>query len=329
MRALVGATIVAVAVSLASQAAAHLGLRYPPSRYGEAVLKFGPCGVPRGERTENVTVLTPGASVEVAWDEYVDHPGHFRISFDADGDDDFVDPACLGGCNSTSPEIETYSNDTVLLDGIPDSPSGGESSVTVTLPDVECDRCTLQVIQVMYDKPPYVTPGNDIYYQCADLVLRRSVVEPPDTGFELSCVGDCDASGVVTVDELLTGVGVVLGQVSFNRCVRLENASVDAIVAAVGNALHGCSNARVREFPDFERFDFLRGPAFGFCPPYGSVLAATLRRETDGRYTLKSTVAERGMEGVDRCLIGSLRRRLYARNRPGMPCSDRGRISDG
>jgi hypothetical protein len=25
----------------------------------------------------------------------------------------------------------------------------------------------------MYDKPPYTTPGNDIYYQCADLVLRE------------------------------------------------------------------------------------------------------------------------------------------------------------
>jgi hypothetical protein len=53
----------------------------------------------------------------------------------------------------------------------------------VTLPDLVCDNCTLQVIQVMYDKPPYTTPGNDIYYQCADLVLRVGGA-PPDAGIE-------------------------------------------------------------------------------------------------------------------------------------------------
>lgn len=302
VRALTGTVVLAVAVTVASPSEAHLGLHVPPSRYGDAVLKVGPCGAPNGQRSDNVTELEPGASIEVVWDEYVNHPGHFRISFDADGDDDFVDPACLSGCNTRNPEIEMYSNDTVLLDGIADTPSGGESSVRVTLPDIECDNCTLQVIQVMYDKPPYTTPGNDIYYQCADLVLRRTV-EPPDSGSELPCIGDCDASGVVTVDELLTGVDVVLGQSPLTRCERLQRASVDALVVAVGNALHGCSNARAREFPDFERFDFLRGPAFGFCPTYDSVLASTLLREEDGRYTLKTTVAERGIEGVDRCLI--------------------------
>jgi hypothetical protein len=33
----------------------------------------------------------------------------------------------------------------------------------------------------MYDKPPYTTPGNDIYYQCADLILREGGA-PPDAG---------------------------------------------------------------------------------------------------------------------------------------------------
>jgi hypothetical protein len=297
-----GVTVLFVAMIFASPSAAHLDLSSPPSRYGGNVLKYGPCGVTNGQRSENVTTLEPGGSIEVVWDEYVDHPGHFRISFDADGDDDFVDPVCLSGCNTRTPEIEMYSNDSVLLDGIPDLPSGGVGSATVTLPDIECENCTLQVIQVMYDKPPYVTPGNDIYYQCADVVLRREV-EPPVIDFELSCAGDCDASGVVTVDELLTGVGVVLGRVPFERCRRLEGASVAAVVAALGNAMQGCATTRVRSFPDFERFDFLRGPAFGFCPEYDSVLAATLRREPDGRYILKTTIAERGVEGVDACLI--------------------------
>ncbi len=225
-------------MALAWPAAAHIGLRYPPSRYGDLVLKQGPCGVAGGTRSGNVTELEAGARIEVVWDEYVDHPGHFRIAFDGDGDDDFVDPACLSGCDTTAPEIETHSNDTVLLDGIADSPSGGQSSAAVTLPDVECDRCTLQVIQVMYDKPPYVIPGNDLYYQCADLVLRRAALPDP-------CRGDCNGDGRVSVDELIAGVRISLGTSALDECRAFDpeddgRVTIDDIIGAVASALSGC-----------------------------------------------------------------------------------------
>ncbi len=157
------------------EARAHLSLSSPASRYGPDILKTGPCGISGGERTGIVTYYQPGETIQVSWDEYVDHPGHYRIAFDEDGDDDFVDPATM---------MELYSNETVLLDGIEDKGPGDRDYVaTVTLPDVTCENCTLQVIQVMYDKPPYTTPGNDIYYQCADLVLRVGGA-PPDAGIE-------------------------------------------------------------------------------------------------------------------------------------------------
>jgi len=156
-----------------AEARAHLGLDSPASRYGPETLKTGPCGVAGGERTNNVTYYEPGETIDVSWDEYVDHPGHYRIAFDDDGDDDFVDPATM---------MELYSNGTVLLDGITDKGQGERDYlVKVTLPDLSCDNCTLQVIQVMYDKEPYTTPGNDIYYQCADLVLREGGA-PADAG---------------------------------------------------------------------------------------------------------------------------------------------------
>ncbi len=41
----------------------------------------------------------------------------------------------------------------------------------ITLPNEPCPACTLQLIQVMQDKPPW-GDGNDIYYQCADLVIE-------------------------------------------------------------------------------------------------------------------------------------------------------------
>jgi hypothetical protein len=257
VRVLSGLSALAVTAALAVPAAAHLALRSPPSRYGAGVLKVGPCGQAGGARTDNVTELEPGATIEVVWDEYVNHPGHFRISFDVDGDDDFVDPACLSGCDTRSPEIERYSNDTVLLDGIADTPEGGQSSASVTLPDVECDRCTLQVIQVMYDKPPYVTPGNDIYYQCADLVLRREAVPsatptPPCGPDELApcvgtCAGDCDSDGEVGVNELLTIVRIALGADDVAACPAGDvhgggTIQVDEIAAAVYRSLRGCGD---------------------------------------------------------------------------------------
>lgn len=66
--------------------AAHLSLMAPISRYGGGVLKVGPCGAPDGPR--NVNELEPGTTIEVEWNEYIDHPGHFRIAFDEDGDAD-------------------------------------------------------------------------------------------------------------------------------------------------------------------------------------------------------------------------------------------------
>lgn len=177
---LVLALLVASATALPSAALAHLSLTAPVSRYGPEVLKTGPCGVSDGERTANLTYFEPGETIEVRWDEYVQHPGHYRIAFDPDGVDDFVDPASM---------TDLYSNEAVLLDGIEDR-GERQYAVTVTLPDVSCDNCTLQVIQVMYDKPPYTTPGNDIYYQCADLVLTGGGApdggpEDPDAGSRL------------------------------------------------------------------------------------------------------------------------------------------------
>ena len=199
------------------------------------MLKEGPCGVAGGARSTTVTELASGSAVTVVFDEYVDHPGHFRIAFDTDGDDAFADPVCLAGCTTRQPDFELYGDPSILLDDIADT-RGGESRVTVSLPDVECDRCTLQVIQVMTDKPPYTSPGNDIYYQCADLALRRAAP---------ACAGDCNGDGRVTVDELTVGVRIALALAPVGQCTACDadgdgTVGVEEIVRAVAGALAGC-----------------------------------------------------------------------------------------
>lgn len=59
------------------------------------------------------------------------------------------------------------------------------------------------------------------------------------------CVGDCNANHVVTVDELLTGVKVALGGAALSKCTKIDASqdgavTVEELVAAVNNAVHGC-----------------------------------------------------------------------------------------
>lgn len=111
------------------------------------------------------------------WLETVDHPGHYRISFDLDGSDFFIPP------NTTATTVGL--DPTVMIDLIPDVqgnlPIAGRMYMQeITLPNVECANCTLQVIQLMTDKPPYTTDtlSDDVYFQCADIQLSNSAPPP-------------------------------------------------------------------------------------------------------------------------------------------------------
>lgn len=187
MRVLAFASLVAASVLSAGPASAHIQLVSPVQRHAEQ--KVGPCGVGAVDmRGPNVTTYAPGEKIVVSWMETVNHPGHFRISFDADGFDDFGDPASYD---------ELYSNPAVLVDGIADV-EGGMVEQEVTLPNIECENCTLQVIQVMTDKPPYEIGTNDLYYQCADIRLVGDVMgmttgEPGTTGGSDSSAGETSA----------------------------------------------------------------------------------------------------------------------------------------
>jgi hypothetical protein len=186
------ASSLAVALTVAPGAAlAHVQLSSPLQR--EAAQKTGPCGSSGSTRSGNICTYRPGSTITVRWDETVEHPGHFRISFDEDGDDDFVVPTGYD-------DIGPYEG--VLVDNIADrdvrSGDAGYSQ-EVQLPDVECDSCTLQLIQVMSDKPPYGN-GDDIYYQCADIVLSASAPDDPadacsSGGSDDDGTGDGDGGG--------------------------------------------------------------------------------------------------------------------------------------
>jgi hypothetical protein len=59
------------------------------------------------------------------------------------------------------------------------------------------------------------------------------------------CIGDCNSSGSVTVDELLVGLNIALGSDRIDECAAFEDTvdgevTVDELVEGVRNALQGC-----------------------------------------------------------------------------------------
>ena len=158
------------------------------SRHGPGEIKSAPCGRPDGAAGEHIYTYSPGQTINVSWVEYVGHPGYYRIAFDQDGDDDFRNPASIkpagracGAGERNCGSGDFYNNKSVLIDDYgrhDDRPNGKRYSVDVKLPNVECEHCTLQIIQTMteLDKAPYdpsAADANDLYYQCIDLRLRR------------------------------------------------------------------------------------------------------------------------------------------------------------
>jgi MYXO-CTERM domain-containing protein len=202
-------------VAVAAPASAHISLEKGGthlSRYGDSALKEAPCGQANGPRGEHVYTYAPGETISVAIQEYIPHPSYFRIAFDDDGDDGFKDPAsilpidptrkCPDGPGDHCGASDFDNTKAVLMDNLnPHIPTVADLSNPktftweVTLPNVECDNCTLQIIQVMEDDAfhgPYdPTPGvgvADVYHQCIDLVLKRA-----DAGAPVSGPGGADA----------------------------------------------------------------------------------------------------------------------------------------
>ena len=60
------------------------------------------------------------------------------------------------------------------------------------------------------------------------------------------CVGDCDDDGTVTIDELLRGVNIALGNAVVGECPAFDcndnsSVTIDCLVKAVNAALNGCT----------------------------------------------------------------------------------------
>jgi hypothetical protein len=118
-------------------------------RSSNSGLKVGPCG---GVARITPMQHLPGATITVDWQETVQHPGRYEFYFSPANDSNFV-------LLKTVPDTQ---------DGVGDIPHN--YSTTLTLPNVVCDTCTIQLIQVMTEDPA----NPSLYFSCADVKLTST-----------------------------------------------------------------------------------------------------------------------------------------------------------
>jgi hypothetical protein len=68
---------------------------------------------------------------------------------------------------------------------------------------------------------------------------------PSETPTPNGCVGDCDDSGVIAVNELVTGVNILLSTFALERCPQFdadadERVTINELVLSVNAAVQGC-----------------------------------------------------------------------------------------
>lgn len=190
--------IVVAFVLLPQLAIAHIHMTFPEARTDALTgdQKVEHCGTVnwvRADHPDRNNVFLPGSTITVTWLETINHPGHYRIAFQPNGEVFGVPQPAAGLCkgsiacpvgvtNCEFPAVNQEGTDPVngsivLKDLIAD----GMLSTQITLPNIECANCTLQVIQLMTDKCPYTAnaQSDDIYFKCADITLSASA---PDAG---------------------------------------------------------------------------------------------------------------------------------------------------
>jgi hypothetical protein len=175
-------------------AADHFRLLEPASRLVENKLgdpqKLGPCGgtsANPGEPTGIVNQAVGGSKLHIKVQETIYHPGFYRVALAVKSLDELPpDPVAVvketaKGPWSISGAIQSNPQMPVLADGLflhharPVDPYDTD----VQLPNINCEKCTLQIVQFMEDHG-YNKDGGYTYHHCADIKITADPAKPID-----------------------------------------------------------------------------------------------------------------------------------------------------
>ena len=176
---------------------AHFRLVQPMSWLVENDLgdpqKAGPCGgtnTDYGKPTGIVNQAIGGSVLHVKVQETVYHPGHYRLALAVNSPTELpIDPkattvASDSGPRSVSGEIQSPVQMPVLADGlfVHMAKVTTPFETDVTLPNISCRRCTLQVVQFM-EQHGVNNPGMFTYHHCAVMQITPDPRKPIDAAW--------------------------------------------------------------------------------------------------------------------------------------------------
>ena len=125
-------------------------------------LKTGPCGGVAVDETKRVT-LSAKETITVEWEETINHPGSYKISFATTEQSEFK---LLKELQDTQDGAVTFNDPTTYH----------QYSTSIMVPDITCNKCLIQLIQVMTDRTPPT-----FYYSCADVKITGGSVTVHDS----------------------------------------------------------------------------------------------------------------------------------------------------
>jgi hypothetical protein len=185
--------------TVAQSAFAHFKLLEPASWLMEDdrgdPQKAGPCGGTNadwGKPTYAVSKVTGGQKLHVKVQETIYHPGHYRVALAVNSPTELPhDPEVTTrdterGPQSVSATIQNPPQIPVLADGLfvhSTRPAQSQMFETdVQLPNINCKKCTLQIVQFMAEHGSN-NPGGYTYHHCADLQITADPKKPLDKGW--------------------------------------------------------------------------------------------------------------------------------------------------
>lgn len=159
------AVVVAAAVGLAE---AHSRFSCPAARNPSTGIKAGPCGNEEGQLTVPAPVEVVPGPLTILLEESITHRGApWRIALSREGEDVY--------------------DECVLVDHVPHNdrsqPTNADMTpyyLTINIPDVDCQNCSLQMANMMTDKINDLSctyPGScfSVYHSCANVRILGSV----------------------------------------------------------------------------------------------------------------------------------------------------------
>jgi hypothetical protein len=166
--------------------------------------KAGPCGGSNsdwGTPSYVVNEYVGGSNMHLELVETIYHPGHYRVALAVNSMLELPpDPVATTreserGPWSVSGEIQNPVQPPILADGLfphserPASPQTYEADIT--LPNINCDECFLQVLQWM-NEHAFNNPGGYSYHHCAVLKITADPSKPIDTRWPVQRTEEAD-----------------------------------------------------------------------------------------------------------------------------------------